>query len=300
MPVPRVAVITDSTSYLPTGWAAQWDIDIVPVQVIVAGQPFDETEDDQAQQVAEALREWKPVTTSRPSPARFLESYLRAQEAGATGIVVATLSSSMSATFESAVMAAKECEIPVEVVDTRSIAMGEGFPVVSGAQVARQGADLQQVAAIIRARAADSRVFFYVDTLEYLRRGGRVSAAKAAMGQALQVKPLLQVDDGHVERMEQVRTAGKALARLADLAVEAAGDVPADIAVQHLGSPERAAALAHELRARVPSADVVEGTVGGVVGAHVGPGMVAVVVSPRITDEQWVFKTGPSTPSMDT
>jgi DegV family protein with EDD domain len=283
MPASRVAVITDSTSYLPAGWAADLGIDIVPVQVIVAGQPYDETEDDQAQQVADALRDWKPVTTSRPSPARFLASYRRAQEAGAEGIVVATLSSAMSATYESALLAAKESDLPVEVVDTRSIAMGEGFAVVSGARAARAGADLSTVARIIRERAAETRVFFYVDTLEYLRRGGRVSSARAAVGQALQVKPLLQVEDGRVERVEQVRTAGKALARLAELAVAAAAEAAAvDVAVQHLGAPERAASLADDLRRRLPGADVVVGTVGGVVGAHVGPGMVAVVVAPRI------------------
>lgn len=281
----RIALITDSTSYLPTGWAREWDIDVVPVQVIVAGRPYDETDDDQAQHVAEALRDWKPVTTSRPSPARFLESYLHAAEAGAEGIVVATLSSAMSATYESALLAAKEISLPIEVVDTRSIAMGEGFAVVAGARASRRGASLAQVADIVARRAAESRVYFYVDTLEYLRRGGRVGSTRAAVGQALQVKPLLEVRDGRVERLEQVRTAGRALARLTELATEAAaGHTSVDVAVQHLGAPERADALADELRSAIPGARVVVGTVGGVVGAHVGPGMVSVVVAPADAD----------------
>ena len=281
---PSVAVIADSTCYLPSGWAADLRIAIVPVQVIVGGQAFDETEDAQAQRVAEALSEWHPVTTSRPSPMRFLQAYTQAAESGAREIVVATLSSSMSATYESAVLAAKEFELPVTVVDSRSIAMGLGFAAASGARAALAGADGGRVAAIIEERALASSVYFYVDTLEYLRRGGRVSAARAAVGQALQVKPLLQVVDGMVTRLEQVRTAGRALARLEDLAVTAAGDRRVDIAVQHLASPDRAAALAERLRARVPEAEVVEGVVGGVVGAHVGPGMVAVVVAPRVDE----------------
>ena len=150
--------------------------------------------------------------------------------------------------------------------------MGLGFAAVSGARAARAGADAAQVADIIERRATASSVYFYVDTLEYLRRGGRVSAARAAVGQALQVKPLLHVVDGHVTRLEQVRTAGKALARLEDLAVAAADGHDVDIAVQHLASPDRAAALAARLRERLPAAEVVEGVVGGVVGAHVGPG----------------------------
>ncbi len=281
MSAPRVAVVTDSTSYLPPGWAAQHGVDVVPVQVIVAGHPYDETEDDQAQQVADALRDWQPVTTSRPSPSRFLESFQRAQDSGAQAVVVATLSSAMSATYESALIAARECGIPVEVVDTRSIAMGEGFAVVSGAVAAQAGADMDTVARVIRERASVTRVFFYVDTLEYLRRGGRVSAARAAVGQALQVKPLLQVVDGRVEKLDQVRTSAKAMARLTELAVEASTPFPrVEIAVQNLGADDRATSLAATLRERIAGAVVIEGRVGGVVGAHVGPGMVAVIVAP--------------------
>ncbi len=284
MAAPHVAVIADSTCYLPAGWAAELGIAIVPVQVIVGGQSFDESEDSQAQRVADALRDWQPVTTSRPSPLRFLQAYTQAAEDGATEIVVATLSASMSATYESAVLAAKEFDIPVHVVDTRSIAMGLGFAAVSGARAARAGASGARVADVIERRALASHVYFYVDTLEYLRRGGRISAARAAVGQALQVKPLLHVDDGRVDRLEQVRTAGRALARLEDLAVAAAEGHDVDLAVQHLGAPERAQTLAAHLRERLPQAEVIEGFVGGVVGAHVGPGMVAVVIAPRVDE----------------
>lgn len=282
VPQERVAVVTDSTSYLPRGWAADLGVRVVPVQVIVAGQPFDETDDDQAQRVADALTAWHPVTTSRPSPMRFLEAYQEAAQDGATAVVVATLSAAMSATYESAALAAKEFDLPVTVVDTRSIAMGLGFAVVSGAERARAGASIEEVARTIESRARRSSVFFYVDTLEYLRRGGRISATRAAVGQALQVKPLLGVQDGHVVRLDQVRTAAKALARLEEMAVVAAGHGQVDVAVQHLGAPERASDLAHRLRGRLPEAEVIEGVVGGVVGAHVGPGMVAVVVAPRL------------------
>jgi DegV family protein with EDD domain len=280
--MPGVAVITDSTSYLPPGWAAEWGVGVVPVQVIVAGQPFDESEDAQALRVAEALTSWQPVTTSRPSPARFLEAYVRAIGGGAERIVVATLSAAMSATFESAVLAAKECEVPVTVVDSRTIAMGLGFAVMSGAQAARDGATAEAVAALIEDRALASSTFFYVDTLEYLRRGGRIGTAAALVGSALSVKPLLHVVDGRVETLEKVRTTSKALARLEDVAVTSAGEVEVDLAVHHLANPTRAEELAARLGARIPFVhDVVVSEVGAVVGAHVGPGMLAVVVAPR-------------------
>lgn len=274
-----VAVVADSTCYLPSGWAREWGIGIVPVQVIVAGQAFDETEDAQAQRVADALSAWQPVTTSRPAPARFLQAYEEAREAGAESIVVATLSASLSATYESALIAAKEFDLPVHVVDTRTIAMGLGFAAVAGARAAHSGASAEEVAEEVQRRADGSTTLFYVDTLEYLRRGGRIGAARAAMGQALQVKPILTVTDGHVVKLEQVRTAGRALARLEDLAAAAAGDGPAEVAVQYLATPDRADALAERLRQRLPAASVVVCPVGGVVGAHVGPGMVAAIVS---------------------
>lgn len=279
----RVAVVTDSTSYLPRGWAVDLGIAVVPVQVIVGGQPLDETDDDQAQQVASALTSLQPVSTSRPSPERFLQAFRAAQVAGATEIVVATLSSSMSATYESALLAARDATIPVTVIDSGTIAMGLGFAVARGAESARAGASAVEVARLIDISARSASVLFYVDTLEYLRRGGRVSSAKAAMGQALQVKPILHVEHGRVEPLEKLRTAGKALARLAELAVKAADGKVCDVAVQHLGAPDRAAALAQQLQVALPACEVLVCPVGGVVGAHVGPGMVAVVVTPRVS-----------------
>lgn len=274
-----VRVITDSTCYLPPGVARLVNISVVPVQVIVAGQAFDETQDEQAHRVAEALRDWQPVTTSRPSPERFRQAIEAAIDEGATGIVIATLSGSMSATYESALIAAKECSIPIRVLDSRTIAMALGFGVLDGAAVAAHGGSIDEVAEAIERTVASTTVIFYVDTMEYLRRGGRVSAARAAVGHALKVKPLLTVRDGSVQLLEKVRTSQRALGRLGDLADEAAGP-GARFAVQHLAAHDRATALAERLRAQHPSADIVECAVGGVVGAHVGPGMVAVVVAP--------------------
>ena len=126
---------------------------------------------------------------------------------------------------------------------------------------------------------------FYVDTLEYLRRGGRIGAAAAIFGSALSVKPLLEIADGRVVPRERVRTASRALARLADLAVEAAGDQPVDVCVSHLANADRAeelaAILTERLAAGLEGREVMCGELGAVLGAHVGPGMVAVCVAPR-------------------
>jgi DegV family protein with EDD domain len=124
---------------------------------------------------------------------------------------------------------------------------------------------------------------FYVDTLEHLRRGGRVGTAAALVGSALAVKPLLQIEDGRIVPLEKVRTAAKAISRLEELAVAEAGDATVDLAVSHLASPDRAAELAHRLSERVPGLKrMVVTEVGAVIGAHVGPGMLAVVIAPHV------------------
>ncbi|MFM1966597.1 MAG: hypothetical protein RL134_2322 [Actinomycetota bacterium] len=276
-----VAVVTDSTAYLPADLLEGTSIDVVPVQVIIGGRPYDET-DEQASpaRVADALRAWQPVTTSRPSPERFRQVFESAAQQGAESIVCATLSSRMSATYESAELAAKEVDIPVHVVDSRTVGMGLGFAVLAGARRAHDGGSAEDVAHLIERRARASVSLFYVDTLEYLRRGGRIGATRAAVGQALQVKPILQILDGEVMPLERVRTTSKALARLTELTLASTLGRSVEIAVQHLDASERAHALAATLEEALPHTRIVLCPLGAVVGAHTGPGIVASVVSP--------------------
>jgi DegV family protein with EDD domain len=278
----RIAVVTDSTAYLSTELVQQLGVLVVPVQVVVAGHSYDEGTGISSDEVAEALRTWRPVTTSRPAPATFLAAYRAAAEAGATGIVSVHLSADISGTVGSARLAAGDAPVPVRVVDSRTIGMAMGFPVLSAAQDAADGASLDEVAAVVEKRCGQSSALFYVDTLEYLRRGGRIGPAAARLGSALSVKPLLEVVDGRILPLEKVRTSSKALARLEELAVERAGVAAVDLAVHHLSARPRAEQLAERLRARVPGlGELRVSEVGAVVGAHVGPGMIAVAVVPR-------------------
>jgi DegV family protein with EDD domain len=277
----RVAVVTDSTAYLPADLVASHDIRVVPVQVVVDGQPYDEGTQITPGEVAAALRDWSVVSTSRPSPERFATAYLEAAEQGATAIVSAHLSGDMSGTYDAAVLASKDSPVPVVCVDTRTVAMAMGFAVLAGAHAAAAGAEVDAVADAVRTTAASSHALFYVDTLDYLRRGGRIGAATALVGQALAVKPILHLVDGRVTPLEKVRTTSRALARLEELVVERAAGRPCDVAVHHLDSASRAEALAGRLISRLTDSRVLVSEVGAVVGAHVGPGMVAVGVVPR-------------------
>jgi len=271
-----VTVVTDSTAYLPARLVEQWRIRVAPVLVTVGGKTFQEDIDITPAAVAQALKDWQPVTTSRPTPAEFAAIYRQAQEDGAQAVVSIHLSGDLSGTYESALLAARDSDIPVEVLDSRSIGMGLGFPVLAAARTAADGGSPADVAATAAKVIATTEVLFYVDTLEYLRRGGRIGKASAMVGTALRVKPLLQVADGRVEPLEKARTAAKALSRLADVAVERTAGRRVDVAVQHLDAPERAQQLAAELQRRLDVAEVIVTEVGAVVGTHVGPGMVCV------------------------
>jgi DegV family protein with EDD domain len=219
------------------------------------------------------------ATTSRPSPARFAACYASLAAAGATAIVSIHVSGKLSGTIESAQAAARDAPVPVEVIDSRSIAMGLGYPVLAAARAAR-GASLETVASAARGCISTTRTFFYVDTLEHLRRSGRIGTAASLFGSALMIKPLLHIMDGEISLLEKVRTSSRAIARLEDLAVEAAGEGPVEVAVQHLRARERAEALAERLPKRL--AGLVELRVvemGAVIGVHVGPGMLGLTVA---------------------
>ncbi|MGX2997277.1 DegV family protein [Streptomyces sp. JNUCC 64] len=277
----HVAIVTDSTAYLPERTMRRHDITSVPLTVVLGGRALEEGTEISARSLAEALQKRRPVTTSRPAPEVFAATYREAAAAGATGIVSLHLSSELSGTYDAAVLAARSAPVPVRVVDTGMIAMALGFCALAAAEAAAAGASVDEAVAAAEKRAEGTSAYFYVDTLDYLRRGGRIGAAQALLGSALAVKPLLQLSDGRIEPLEKVRTATKAIARLEELAAERAASAgPVDIAVHHLAAAERAASLAERLRTRIPTlGEVHVSEVGAVIGAHTGPGLLGVVVS---------------------
>ena len=321
-----VGIVTDSTASLGVELAREHGVVVVPLQVVVAGTAYEEASDAAAGAsassaapdgsspevpdgagasgaaemtaggVADALRRKRPVTTSRPNPEALVEVYEKLAAEGVEGIVSVHLSAELSGTIDSARLAAQRSPVPVRVVDTRQVGMGTGYAVLAAARARDAGGDLDAVASAAERRAAATSSLFYVDTLEHLRRGGRVGAAAALLGTALAVKPILRLVEGRVAPVEKVRTAAKALARLEDLAVEAAHDPGpdgsgavgagrVDVAVAHLLSPDRAWQLADALAERlgdVLASEVRVLELGPVLGAHTGPGTVAVTVAPRV------------------
>ena len=291
--MPKVAVVTDSTASLRADVAESLGILVVPLQGVIGATAYDDGVDPEAspEHVAAALKEYVPVSTSRPSPTVVRDAYRRAAAEGAEEIVSVHLSAEVSATYESALLAARRSPVPVHTVDTRQIGAGTGYAAQAAARAVLAGATGKEAAEAARSRAGRVTSLFYVDTLEHLRRGGRVGAAAALVGSALAVKPILGVEDGRISSKEKVRTAGRALARLEELAVRAAADDAVEICVCHLANADGAGTLAGKLAERLTDnlagREVEVSEVPAVLGAHVGPGLVGVVVAPTLD-----FSTG--------
>ncbi|MDG4827630.1 DegV family protein [Asanoa sp. WMMD1127] len=278
-----VAVVTDSTAYLPPSAYAAMAV-VVPLTVVINGVEGSEGVDVTPIEVARALGGRRvSVTTSRPSPAAFADVYRRLLDEGASAVVSVHLSAQLSGTVEAARLAAAEIGPAVSVVDAKSTGMGLGFPALAASEAARRGEDADAVQRAAAEAAERTSTLFYVDTLEFLRRGGRINAASALLGTALSVKPILHVVDGGIVVRDKVRTASRGLARLVDLAVEAAGDDDVDVAVHHLDGADRADQLAVSLKERLGERlrDSYVTEIGAAVAAHVGPGLASVVVHRR-------------------
>jgi DegV family protein with EDD domain len=278
-----VAVVTDSTAYLPTGMAHAHGVHVVPLKVTLGQREGRDGVDMGPAEVTEALSDPDAtIGTSRPAPAEFAAKYRELLAGGATGVVSVHLSRRLSGTWEAARFAADEVDPSlVRVVDSRSTGMGLGFAVLAAAGAALDGSAGDVVEAAAAEVAARTRVFFCVDSLEHLRRGGRIGAAAAWLGSALAVKPVLHVTDGLIEPLEKVRTLARATTRMVELAERAAGQGAAQLAVHHLGAPERANELVRRLADRLPAAQpCLLSEVGAVLGAHAGPGLLGVVVVP--------------------
>jgi fatty acid kinase fatty acid binding subunit len=278
-----VAVVTDSTACLAPDPVQRLQISVVPLRVTMGSRTAIDGVNVSSAEVARALRSKITVSTSRPTPGEFAVKYRELLDSGASHVVSIHLSAALSGTWESAVLAAQDFPHGVvRVVDSRSTAMGLGFAVLAAAGRAAEGGSAAEVQGAATATVDATRTLFYVDTLEYLRRGGRIGTAAALFATTLSVKPLLQLVEGQIVALEKVRTSTKALARLVELTVRAADGRPVDLAVHHVAALERATALETQLREHLPrlgESQIAE--LGPVIGAHLGPGVVGTVIVRR-------------------
>jgi DegV family protein with EDD domain len=275
-----VAVVTDTTHYLPADVAARHAIHQVSLYVRFGDTLERESEMADFDAFYERLRAAKDLpTTSQPSVGDFLEVYEPLLEDG-SDIVSIHLSAGISGTHDSALQAKAALEERghggrIEVVDSATACGGLGAVALAAAAKARAGGGLNEVVAHARAAREQLKVWFAVDTLEYLRRGGRVGAAQAWLGGALKIKPILSIES-EITPVERVRTSGKAFDRMVDYMRSRAADGADGWIVQHIQASEQAERLVEAGREVYDREPVFVSEVGPVIGAHVGPGLVGV------------------------
>jgi DegV family protein with EDD domain len=278
----KVAIVTDSTATLPPELCKGLNITTVPLQVIWGEETLRDGIDIDPAHFYTRLVESKIMpTTSQPSPAAFSAVYSRLIEEG-FDILSVHISTLLSGTFDSATQARQNfSQAHIEIIDSLTTSMGMGFPILTAARAAQQGATLQECKVIVERLLSRSSVHFVLNTLEYLHRGGRIGGAAAFFGTALNLKPVLELRDGRIEATERVRTWNKAVDRLLDIYEHSVdGQRPIRLAVLHANAEEEADRLLTRARLRFNTNEVSEAflaPISPVLGVHTGPGCLGVV-----------------------
>lgn len=274
-----IKIVTDSTAYLPEATVRQHDIRVVPLYVHFGEEAFKEGVDMSNEEFYARLKEAPTLpTTSQPSAGEFHEVFQELINGG-NEVVALTISSKLSGTWNSA-MAAKEMlpEAGVSVIDSLSTSVGLRMMVDAALEAAAAGATRQEIVEQIEGISQRMSILFVVDTLEYLAKGGRIGNAKAFLGTILKVKPILAIQDGVIEPLEQVRSTRKARARMLDLIEEDLGShsPQAKVGIINALVPREAEVLAQELAERLGCTQPLVDDLGPVIGTHTGPGVTGV------------------------
>ncbi|WP_315913700.1 DegV family protein [Arthrobacter sp. lap29] len=286
-PAPTVAIVTDSAAALPPEWIARIGcaglLTVVPIPVIIGENVFSDDDAELEAHMSLALASGTSVKTSRPSPGQFERAYKAAAQAGFTNLVSLHMSAKLSGTFEAAALAADRSPIPVYVVDSATVGMGQGRGVQAAVESALRGEEAPAIIAGAKAAFSATEIYFYVPSLEQLRRGGRISLASSWLGTVLDIKPILGIKDGAIVPLEKIRTAAKAIARLEALAaadIAARGAAGTQISVHHFGNEAQASTLSESLERGSPGLDDATLTrLPAVLAAHAGLGVLVVVVA---------------------
>jgi DegV family protein with EDD domain len=275
--MPSVHLVCDSTADLDPAFRAAHTVRVVPLKVIFGDETFADGVDISAEDFYARLAAPGPFPrTSQPTPAEFEDIF---RELGADGgpIICTTISADLSGTYASATQArAALPELDIRVIDTRSVAVGHYAAVREAVRVIESGGDADSVVAGIAAVGSTDKVLFTVETLEFLRRGGRIGGARALLGSVLDIKPILEIRDGVIEAVGRVRTYPRAIDRVVEecrRAADAWGG--AELVVAHADRPQIAAELVERMRPLV-SGEPALTVVGPVVGCHSGPGAIGV------------------------
>ncbi len=275
----KIAIVTDSSANIPADISKGLNIHVIPVWMIWGEEKFRDGVDIDPPAFYERLAKSKTLpTSSQPSAGEFIELFKSLAKTN-DAIVAVLVSGDLSGTVASAITAKKEFpEFPIEIVDSKNVSMGLGFPVLAAAKAAKAGKSVQEVVSIAKKISEKMNFLFAVDTLEYLHKGGRIGGAKALLGTALRIKPILHFLDGTIQPLMQIRTKKKALRGLIKIAEERMGDKKmAEVAVIDINAEKEGTLVSNLIKDRFGVTDVVRAGVSPVVGTHGGPGAVGLI-----------------------
>jgi len=268
-----IRIVTDSTCDLPEATTNEYGITVVPLYVNIGSQGYLDGVDLSREEFYERLPDYDPPpTTAAPGPERFRRIYEGLAADGATEILSIHISVSLSAVVDAARSGAQETKaVPVTVFDSRQLSLGTGFLVVAAAKAAAEGCSMAEIIASLEALTLRTYVFAALDTLEFLRRSGRMNGTVAGLGNLLQIKPLLKMHDGN-PTAERVRTSSRAIKRLISLLIDLA---PLEqVAIVHSYAPDKGEHLRQLVQHLLPAGEVPSVNLTPVIGAHIGPGAV--------------------------
>jgi len=276
----KVAIVTDSTSYIPKELLGQYSIMVVPQVLIWGEKTYEDGIDIQPDEFYQRLATAKTMpTTSQVSVPNMHKAFNGLLEQG-YDVLGIFLSAKLSGTMQSAIQGRELLEKDrehVEIVDSNTTAMALGFQVLTAARAASQGASLAECKALTEQSRSHTGIYFVVDTLEFLHRGGRIGGAQRLLGTALNLKPILTVADGKVEAAERIRTKAKAVERLLEIIGEqTGGKSPVRVATLHANAEAEAREVLSRVTKLTNATESVFTSVSPVVGTHTGPGTVGI------------------------
>jgi DegV family protein with EDD domain len=274
----KVAILTDSTAYLPSDIIDRYQIQIIPLSVIWDGESYLDGIDITPSQFYKRLENSPTLpSTSQPPVGEFKKYFSSLLDSG-KDVLAILISSGISGTVNSAIQAQAEMDQSrIMVIDSQTAAMATGLHVIAAARKAAEGGSLQEVAQVAEKAQHHTDVVFVVDTLEFLHKGGRIGGAKRFLGTMLNIKPILEMSEGKIAALEQVRTPKRALDRMAELIKEkAGGEKPLRMAVFHSNVPELAENLKNETQAFFSPDEIYISELSPAIGTHVGPGTLAI------------------------
>jgi DegV family protein with EDD domain len=274
----KIAIVTDGACSMTLDQANQFGVHMAPIYVNIGEKTYRSGVDLEASEFYRLQRTSKKIlTTAQTTAADFIELYNKlANEVDE--IISVVVSRQLSATYQSAEMAQIQfTKVPVHTVDSGSVSWGQGMMAIAAVKAVALGQDTQAVIQLVENIKQRISIFFMVETLEYLRKGGRIGGAAAFLGSALDIKPILHIKDGKIESFEKQRTRKRSVARLVEIMEEKVAGRSVHVAVLHGNSPDEAAELEQQIRGKFNCVELITSEIGPVIGVHAGPGTLGLV-----------------------